>query len=370
VVALVLCFFHVYVEFGYNWGFGNWIVLAAMIWASERLVRLVRLAAHGAQTATITPLDEEHFEVTIEGVSQIGYTYLYFPQGWWRLWESHPFSVASSVNTLAVGTHNYSAPVNAHEAMFELGSDRGSDGDSIKSDEIEEDDAHGMLGRHSQDIRLTSLSMDEQGTSLTSPSTPLNYVENVGAHRKAEGGDEEDDALLLSSGHRAGPSLSFLMRRQRGMTNTLFHSSQPRKVLIEGPYPSISARPSLSMAAAQVVCIVGGSGITAVLPLLRARASGTVGRTVLHWGCRSEALVKASGVHDLGPAIETNIQVGQRLDLEHIVRHEAQGCYGEVAIVTCGPAGMADDVRYAVVRANRGLKGTGLLRLYEECYSW
>lgn len=77
-----------------------------------------------------------------------------------------------------------------------------------------------------------------------------------------------------------------------------------------------------------------------------------------------------SGVRNLGGGVEMNVLVGQRFEVDHIIRAEAQRHAGNMAVVVCGPPAMADDVRHCVVQANRKGDRDGLIRLYEECYSF
>ena len=60
-------------------------------------MRLARLARNGVKAAQITVIDEDYVRVNIEGVTGTGHAYLYFPTLTWRVWENHPFSVASTI---------------------------------------------------------------------------------------------------------------------------------------------------------------------------------------------------------------------------------------------------------------------------------
>ena len=60
-------------------------------------MRLARLARNGVKTAQVTVIDEDYVRVDIEDVSGSGHAYLYFPTLTWRVWENHPFSVASTI---------------------------------------------------------------------------------------------------------------------------------------------------------------------------------------------------------------------------------------------------------------------------------
>ena len=60
-------------------------------------MRLARLARNGIKTARITVIDGDYVLVNIEDVNGSGHAYLYFPTLTWRVWENHPFSVASAI---------------------------------------------------------------------------------------------------------------------------------------------------------------------------------------------------------------------------------------------------------------------------------
>ena len=48
------------------------------------------------------------------------------------------------------------------------------------------------------------------------------------------------------------------------------------------------------------------------------------------------------------------VVIWQRLDIESLLRSEAQLGYGKVVAVVCGPGGMCDKVRPRVARLGRG----------------
>jgi NAD(P)H-flavin reductase len=142
--------------------------------------------------------------------------------------------------------------------------------------------------------------------------------------------------------------------------------------MIETSYHSLPIEPPNTYK--HVVCIIGGAGISTVLPILRTRASANSGRSVPYWGCRSPALVREVGVDRLsGAGVQVHVRVGERWEVSDLVARETRGSRGNAAIIVSGPPGMADDVRYAVVQANkaRRRKGReGVVRLIEECFRW
>ncbi|KAL9043539.1 MAG: hypothetical protein Q9214_003278 [Letrouitia sp. 1 TL-2023] len=70
-----------------QWGYENWIYTAIAIWGFDRAIRLTRSVRNGVKTARVTIIDGDYMRVNIEGASGSG----------WRVWENHPFSVASVV---------------------------------------------------------------------------------------------------------------------------------------------------------------------------------------------------------------------------------------------------------------------------------
>ncbi|KAL8718847.1 MAG: hypothetical protein Q9225_004073 [Loekoesia sp. 1 TL-2023] len=97
IFVLAGCYWHILARFQRQWGYENWIYTAIAIWGFERAMRLARLARDGVKAAQVTIIDEDYIYVNIEGVSGSGHAYLYFPTLTWRVWENHPFSVASAV---------------------------------------------------------------------------------------------------------------------------------------------------------------------------------------------------------------------------------------------------------------------------------
>ncbi|KAL8812217.1 MAG: hypothetical protein Q9223_001540 [Gallowayella weberi] len=127
IFVLVGCLWHIVDRFQHQWGYENWIYTAIAIWGFERLMRFARLARNGVKTARVTVIDDDYIRVHIEEISGSGHAFLYFPTLTWRVWENHPFSVASTVLPAdhQPGTLEYDADVE------KLGtSSDGSDSDS------------------------------------------------------------------------------------------------------------------------------------------------------------------------------------------------------------------------------------------------
>ena len=97
IFALVGAYWHIMKLFGRDEGYINWLYIAIAVWGFERTMRLLRLARNGIKTARVTIIDDDYLRVDIENTSGGGHAYLYFPTLTWRVWENHPFSVASAV---------------------------------------------------------------------------------------------------------------------------------------------------------------------------------------------------------------------------------------------------------------------------------
>jgi hypothetical protein len=74
------------------------------VWGFDRIVRLLRLGRNGIKHAVIKQLDDDYIRIDIPGVHSNGHAYLYFPTITWRVWENHPFSVASTMIPVAANT--------------------------------------------------------------------------------------------------------------------------------------------------------------------------------------------------------------------------------------------------------------------------
>lgn len=228
IFVLVGCLWHILERFQRQWGYENWIYTAIAIWGFERAMRLVRLARNGIRTARITVIDEDYVEVNIDDVAGSGHAYLYFPTLTWRVWENHPFSVASAVLPRS------ESPVKVrHEIDLEKAGDSNLEKSPIPT------------------------TRSGSSSSQSQQHTPSQANIEIG--------------------------LTFLLRTKAGITAQLRkYASLP--VLIESAYglhEDLTQYPRL-------ICIAGGVGITACIPYLRAAHPGAA---KLYWGSRSQGIV-------------------------------------------------------------------------------
>jgi hypothetical protein len=299
VLAVVGCYEHIFTRFTHQWGYETWIYIAIAIWGCERGVRLLRIARNGLQTATLTVIDEDYLRVDIPNVTASGHVYLYFPTLTWRFWENHPFSVADTRIRRRGNPSATSPPVIATGEKF------------------------------AETVKVNPEASIRPNCSRSS--------------------DSETSGMESSPPPETGNTL--IVRTRSGTTAKLRNHSSIR-VLVEGAYCS---HPDFS-SYANMVCIAGGVGITAVLPIIKAFP----GNVKLYWGVRNRAIVDEMEAELKG--IDVDVAVGRRIDLKDVL----EGSPGRFAVVASGPPGLADDVRVIVA----GMAKTKDVKLYEEFFAW
>ena len=308
-------FLHILLRFSKQWGYELWMYIAFAFWAVDRLYRLVRLARNGVCKANITVIDEDYIRLDVPGITGEGQAYLYFPTLTWRVWENHPFSIAG-----------------------------------------------GMLYNTSPDnIKSQKESVSSSASSAHASPTSVSDIEKAPNLAVAP--------VSKHTSRSASPTLglSFIIRTHSG-TTALLRSRSSLPVLVEAPYAGSLLHPTHAALNQhpRLLCIAGGVGVTALLPLLAAHR----GSRKLAWGVRHASLL--GGLQDLmesnamaGVTVETT--VGRRMDVRALVEEEAARTDGSLAVVVSGPPGMADEVRLAVAGvAARG----GQVDFVEESYSW
>lgn len=310
-------YYHIWYVYGYNWGYEIWVFIAGGVWGADRVLRLVRMAVQGSRTAVVTVVEDtdgEYVRIDIQGkYLKDGVAYLCFPTLGWRFWETHPFSVA-----------------------------------------------------------YQSLGGEEDGSQPASPDMSAEDPE------KSTGATKTTAVAAGPATSSRNATTTFFARRRTGITNKLVArvaaGSDPvrLRVLIDGPYDH-SGRASSQIAQCNaVLCITGGVGITACLPHLVSNGSAKNGK--LFWSTRKPGLAAALAptLASLSSNVSVETAVGERLALDSILEREMLGAKNEglLAIVVCGPLGMADDVRKKVVSLARENPLCRPYVLLDEAFSW
>ena len=167
------------------------------------------------------------------------------------------------------------------------------------------------------------------------------------------------EPTLLSPQQRG---ITFYVKSHSGLTRSLHAlatSAARTTALIEGPYGH-NGVPSCD----RLILIAGGVGITATLPFLAYHHN-----VKLYWSVKehSRSLVDDISGTTVLENKEQEIRVGDRFDMREVVRAEGAKPGEVLGVIVCGPAGMCDDVRQAVVElGQRGKK----IDLRVEAFSW
>ncbi|EAQ91937.1 hypothetical protein CHGG_00172 [Chaetomium globosum CBS 148.51] len=326
LLFLIGYYYHIWYCYEYAWGYEIWAFVAFGIWACDRLFRLVRIAFRGYRTATVTVLqdtDGEYLRIDIEN-AQLGegVAYLTFPSLSWRLWESHPFSVA----------------FNSSEVSEVRGTSDASDSSPPSTPT-----------HSSSDPEKKETSVTKQTVTITSPAA---------ASREGK------------------KTTTFLARVRTGFTGVLAKRAAAASgsirlgVLVDGPYHHSGDVTTQLKQCSGVLYIAGGVGVTALLPYLRRLSVPSK----FFFATRKAGLLAAlePALAALPASVETETTVGQRLDLERILEKALADKTddGPLGIVVCGPPGMADHVRHKVVQLSRNGPGTRPYVLVDEAFGW
>ncbi|TLD23721.1 hypothetical protein PspLS_06922 [Pyricularia sp. CBS 133598] len=337
ILFLVGYYYHIWYLYQYQWGYEIWVWIAVGFWALDRVLRLVRMAVKGRRTAQISAVegsDGEYLRIDVDGVRSGGVVYLCFPTLRWMFWENHPFSVVSSEATDVAVTEEPEAPETTTSPSLE------------KADSQTEKSPTGVV-------------------SIPSPTSP------------------PQNRLVASTSRKSShPRTTIIVRTRSGVTARLAArlaastAGTPLRlpVLIEGSYRYSGSAERRLGGCASVLCVAGGVGVTAVLPLLLRStfsASSSRPRSRLVWGVRDGSLPAAlapelAALQNAGVEVETT--VGKRVDVAAVLEHEVLAGGGLLGVVVCGPPGMADEVRAKV--AQLGRSGRRAVVFVDEAFSW
>lgn len=198
-------------------------------------------------------------------------------------------------------------------------------------------------------------------------------------------------------GSSDSPFMTFLIRpydsfteRLRKLAVSKAQSGSSVRVLVDGPYGSTLPLQRFS----HVVFIVGGSGVVLPLSYLRNLTHQATNRpnVTIHWAVREPAFARDVVANDLSEALDNDeifvhtygstsasetMGVASSNVEEHTGRPDAHSIVASMtaepdieslAVVACGPAGMADDSRRAVVDALA--HAPFAIEYFEEHFTW
>jgi hypothetical protein len=304
VLTIVGCWYHIIYRYKRQWGYETWVLVAIAVWAFEWVFRAARVARNGVKRAYITRVDDDYLRIDVPGVECRGHAYFYFPTVSWRVWESHPFSIAGSITT-PTGAAVSDTPSPSPEDV------KGAEADT-----------------------KTAIA-----ASSSSDSADVNIVQTASA------------------------GITLFVRVHGGITSHLAScagSASGIPVLVESSYGGESklypegGHASTSAEYPNLVVVAGGVGITAVLPVISVAQSlyKPLGTTKLYWGVREQAkgLVRSvqniladgetTTVADIRQRtqwgdVDVQISVGERFDLRSIIEADISAFNGGTTVVVC-----------------------------------
>lgn len=166
---------------------------------------------------------------------------------------------------------------------------------------------------------------------------------------------------MQSAAFSGTAGLTFFIRKSAGLTRYL-ETNPSLPILLDGPYPNNAT--SSIMECDRVLLIGGGIGITALLPWKQAHRN-----VKLAWSVKAADSALIDAIHpalDTLPAVDKDVRIGNRLDVRALLESEEAKGWGKVGVVVCGPGGLCDDARVAVV----SMRGRGVWVLEVDAYSW
>ncbi|XDG06374.1 hypothetical protein ABKA04_005989 [Annulohypoxylon sp. FPYF3050] len=320
VFVIAGCWYHVMYWKGFTGIYEYWIYAVSAVWFFDRLMRVLRVCKNGIREATVIEISADIVRVDIKGVrwpsEPSEHVYAYFPTlNPFRPWENHPFSI---IHTAMLHPQNHHF--------------RGTNGivDNLAPDGV---------------TNVTNKELEEgvskPPSSHHSPSEPS-----------------------ANTSPPATDGVSMYIKRHAGSTKYLrAHPHQTSiPVLLDGPYRGNPT--SKILKCDRVLLIGGGIGITGLLAWTDRHPN-----VKLAWSVRAAAEPLAL---DLGAALarveDRVVLVGQRLNVSALLAQEVSTGWERVGVVVCGPAGLCDDVREAVVVFGR--RERTVFELEVDAFTW
>ncbi|KAK1751294.1 ferric reductase-like transmembrane component [Echria macrotheca] len=306
-----------------TYGYEIWLYFAFAVWGFDRLVRVGRMVRWGVRRARVTEVCEGRYvRVDVPGVRWSGlgeHVFVCFPSARpWTPWESHPFSV--------IPTHLLREDI-AQRTVEQDRNDEAGAGVDVEKQQV-----------HKTRVR-----------SATPPPT----------ERTPKPNSDSETAFTSTAG------ITLFIRKSSGLTSYLKPSTKRILTLLDGPYPSISPLSKTSLLQCDRLLIVaGGIGITGALPW----AHSGHPNVKLVWSVKEASRGLADALHaSLGRVVSKEVRVGSRFDVQELIEEEEKAGWDRIGVVGCGPGGLCDDLRAAVVVAGR--RGRAVFELEIDSYS-
>ena len=274
------------------------------VWGFDRVLRVLRILKNGVKRAHVTEIGTDHVRVDIPDIR----------------WVSRPGYVAyayfPTVHKLRPW-ENHPFSVNATSAF------------------------------RSYKHAIAPVVLASDGSSSDGGHDPEKQARNTVMHHQT-------DATETTG-------LTLIIKKSTGLTS-LLQSHSSLLTLVDGPYPQKPGGEVLK--ADHLLLIGGGIGITGLMGYIHAHPN-----IKLAWGVKTshEALVREVDTVLAGVA-DKQVVIGEKLDVDALLRQAAEAGYKKVGVVVCGPPGMCDDVRAKV--SGLGRNSTTVFDLEVDAFSW
>jgi predicted ferric reductase len=285
-------------------------------------VRVFRTWKVGSKRSVVTDVTPEIVRIDVPhirwGLEAGQHAYINFPTlSRLRPWENHPFSI---VPTALLSSSV--PPAIVHKSGTETPN---------SSSDVEKSAA-------AKEIQI------QRSISASSTSSP---VKDDGRH-----------TLTNTSG------ITLFIRKGTGITRYL-KPTNALTTFVEGPYTSQHTKSLFTND--RLLVVAGGIGITGAFPYLWASINSK-----LYWSVKAsnEGLVQEFE-NAIGNSIaERDVRVGERFVMSEVLEREVEtlGGKGSLGVVVCGPGGMCDELRAAVVQVSR--RGDVVIDLHVEAFAW
>jgi NAD(P)H-flavin reductase len=155
--------------------------------------------------------------------------------------------------------------------------------------------------------------------------------------------------------------ITLFVRKSTGTTR-LLKAQDNLLTLLDGPYHNNHYKPTLRCD--RLLLIGGGIGISGLVPWFSVHPNVKLSWTVK---ASSASLVESmAGI--LQNVAERDIGVGRRIDVAALLKEEVAAGWKKIGVVICGPDGLCDDARMAVIEASK--KGPAIFEMEVDAYSW